>query len=49
MDDKKSRYIATPLVKWTHPSGEIFELRALREIPVRPSVFAVMPILVPRR
>lgn len=42
--DKKSRYAATPLVKVTHPSGEEYELRELREIPPRPSVFTATPI-----
>jgi hypothetical protein len=39
--DKKSRYDSTPLLKLIHPSGEEYELRELREIPVRTSVFAV--------
>jgi hypothetical protein len=42
--DKKSRYAATPLVKHTHPSGEEYELRQLREIPSRTSVFAATPV-----
>lgn len=42
--DKKSRYTTTALVSWTHPSGEVFELRALREIPDRTSVFAATPV-----
>lgn len=42
--DKKSRYATTPLVKHTHPSGEEYELRELREIPARPSVFAFTPV-----
>lgn len=42
--DKRSRYATTPLIKYAHPSGEEYELRALREIPVRSSVFAATPI-----
>ena len=42
--DKKSRYAKTSLVKWRHPSGEEYELRELREIPDRTSVFAATPI-----
>lgn len=41
--DKTSRYASTALVTWTHPSGERYELRALREIPTRTSVFAATP------
>jgi hypothetical protein len=42
--DKKSRYAITALVKYRHPSGEEYELRELREIPRRSSVFAAVPI-----
>jgi hypothetical protein len=42
--DKKSRYAATPLVVWQHPSGAQIELRALRAIPQRSSVFSVTPV-----
>jgi hypothetical protein len=42
--DKKSRYADIPLVKDRHPSGEEYELRELREIPSRPSVFSATPI-----
>jgi hypothetical protein len=42
--DKKSRYADVPLVKDRHPSGEEYELRELREIPIRPSVFSATPI-----
>ena len=42
--DKKSRYAKTPLLKYRHPSGEEYELRELREIPERNSVFAATPI-----
>ena len=42
--DKKSRYAAIPLVKHVHPSGEEYELRELRPIPERTSVFAATPV-----
>jgi hypothetical protein len=42
--DKKSRYATTPLVVYKHPSGEEYELRELREIPKRSSVFSMTPI-----
>jgi nucleoid-associated protein YgaU len=42
--DKRSRYANLPLVVYAHPSGEQFELRELREIPHRPSVFSATPV-----
>ena len=42
--DKKSRYATLPLVVYKHPSGEQIELRQLREIPHRPSVFSIKPV-----
>lgn len=42
--DKKSRYAGVPLVAWQHPSGEQYELRALRDIPQRRSVFSATPV-----
>lgn len=43
-NDKKSRYATTPLLKYVHPSGEEYEVRALRQIPARTSVFAATPV-----
>jgi hypothetical protein len=42
--DKKSRYASLPLVIYTHPSGEQYELRELRQIPYRQSVFSATPV-----
>lgn len=42
--DKKSRYASLPLKVYTHPSGENYELRELRPIPERSSVFAVTTV-----
>jgi len=42
--DKKSRYAATPLVVYEHPSGEKYELRELRRIPAREAVFSATPV-----
>jgi hypothetical protein len=42
--DKKSRYANLPTVVYRHPSGEEYELRELREIPERDSVFAATPV-----
>lgn len=42
--DKKSRYSKLPLVVYSHPSGEQYELRELREIPKRDTVFSATPV-----
>ena len=42
--DPRSRYAGTPLITWNHSSGETLELRELREIPSRPTVFQAVPV-----
>ncbi len=41
--DKKSRYIKTPLIKFTDPGGRVFELVELREIPRIDAFFSATP------